>query len=159
MNKHDGHSENWSALPAEAVLRHFESSSTGLNDADAARRLAQYGPNGLPSAKQRSVLFRFLLQFHNVLIYVLLAASAVSAVLGQWVDTGVIIAVVLINAAIGLTLIVQALFTYAPWMQALFGTAGLGLIAWAHIVTAGVALFVIVEIEKAAFRYAGWRVA
>ena len=101
MNGPIGHQENWPALPADAALRRFESSTTGLSDEDAALRLAQYGRNRLPSAKRRSVLLRFLLQFHNVLIYVLIGASVVSAVLGQWVDTGVIIAVVVINAAIG----------------------------------------------------------
>lgn len=84
MNRPVNRQENWSALPAGAVLRRFESSITGLNDTDAARRLAQYGRNRLPSAKQRSVLLRFLLQFHNVLIYVRLAASIVTASLGQW---------------------------------------------------------------------------
>lgn len=96
-----GHGENWAALPADTVLRRFESSATGLSDEDAALRLVQYGRNRLPSAKRRSVLLRFLLQFHNVLIYVLIGASIVSAALGQWVDAGVIIAVVVINAAIG----------------------------------------------------------
>lgn len=44
---------------------------------------------------------RFLLQFHSVLIYVLLAAGAITALLGKWVDSGVIFGVVLINALIG----------------------------------------------------------
>ncbi|MGB6905835.1 MAG: HAD-IC family P-type ATPase, partial [Methyloceanibacter sp.] len=64
-------------------------------------RLIQYGLNRLPSAKASSVFLRFLRQFHNVLIYVLLAASLVTASLGHWVDTGVILAVVVINAFIG----------------------------------------------------------
>jgi potassium/sodium efflux P-type ATPase len=95
------HHENWSALPPEAVLRQFESSIAGLNDVEAGRRLIQYGLNRLPSAKASSVFLRFLRQFHNVLIYVLLAASLVTASLGHWVDTGVILAVVVINALIG----------------------------------------------------------
>jgi len=59
--------------------------------------------------------------------------------------------------AVGLVVIVQVLFTYAPWMQVLFGTTGLGFDTWAHLIAAGVALFVIVEIEKAVFRYVGRR--
>jgi len=93
--------DNWSAVPFEAVLQRFESSREGLTDAEAARRLAQYGPNRLPGGRRRSPLTRFLLQFHNVLIYVLIAASVVTAFLGHWVDTGVIVAVVVTNAIIG----------------------------------------------------------
>ncbi|KAF0096599.1 MAG: P-type HAD superfamily ATPase [Rhodospirillaceae bacterium] len=59
--------------------------------------------------------------------------------------------------AVGLVVIVQGLFTYAPWMQTLFGTTGLSLITWAHIVAASVALFVIVEVEKSVFRYIAQR--
>jgi magnesium-transporting ATPase (P-type) len=92
---------NWSAVPLETVLESFDSSSAGLSDEEAARRRAQYGPNRLPSAKRRTALVRFLLQFHNVLIYVLIAASGVTALLGHWVDTAAIIAVVVINAIIG----------------------------------------------------------
>ncbi len=101
MNRPDNHQDNWSDQPAEAALRRFDSSITGLSDDDAAQRLAQYGLNRLPSGRQRSAFLRFLTQFHNVLIYVLLGASIVTASLGQWVDAGVIIAVVVINAAIG----------------------------------------------------------
>ncbi|OGB20941.1 MAG: carbonate dehydratase [Burkholderiales bacterium RIFCSPLOWO2_02_FULL_57_36] len=63
--------------------------------------MARYGANTLPSPPKRSAVLRFLMQFHNVLIYVLLGAAAVTALLGHWVDTGVIIGVVLINAVIG----------------------------------------------------------
>ncbi len=73
----------------------------GLASAEAARRLAELGPNSLPEGRSRGPLLRFLAQFHNVLIYVLLAAAAVTALLQHWVDTAVIIAVVLANAMIG----------------------------------------------------------
>ncbi|MCI0599448.1 MAG: HAD-IC family P-type ATPase [Beijerinckiaceae bacterium] len=101
MNNPVEHQDNWSALTPETVLRRLGSSITGLSDIEAARRLAQYGLNRLPSAKRRSALLRLLLQFHNVLIYVLLAASVVTAFLSHLVDMGVILAVVAINAAIG----------------------------------------------------------
>lgn len=101
MNKPIHDQENWSCLSVDAALQHFQSSPAGLSGGEAERRLAQYGPNRLPSAKRRSALLRFLLQFHNVLIYVLLAASVITAFLGHWVDTGVILAVVVINAIIG----------------------------------------------------------
>jgi magnesium-transporting ATPase (P-type) len=76
MNNLVDQQDNWSALPPETVLQRLGSSVTGLSDDEAARRLVQYGLNRLPSAKQRSALLRLLLQFHNVLLYVLLAASA-----------------------------------------------------------------------------------
>jgi RND family efflux transporter MFP subunit len=92
---------DWAAVSFETALERLESSSAGLSDAEATRRLAQYGPNRLPSGRRRSALVRFALQFHNVLIYVLIAAAIVTALLGHWVDTAVIVAVVVINAIIG----------------------------------------------------------
>lgn len=88
-------------LPPQEALAAVDSSMQGLNHAEAARRLAQHGPNRLTPANRRGPLLRFLLQFHNVLIYVLLAAACVTALLAHWVDTGVIVGVVFINAVIG----------------------------------------------------------
>src|SRR2546429_10002871 len=88
MNYPVDQQDNWSALTPDTVLRRLGSSVTGLSYDEAARRLAQYGPNRLPSGKRRSALHRLLLQFHNVLLYVLLAASFGSAPLGHWVVTG-----------------------------------------------------------------------
>ncbi|WP_157016752.1 cation-transporting P-type ATPase [Mesorhizobium xinjiangense] len=87
--------------PVAACLVAVDSRTDGLTKAEAARRLAQHGPNRLPEARARGPLRRLLAQFHNVLIYVLLAAAVVTGVLQQWVDTGVILAVVLANAVIG----------------------------------------------------------
>ena len=67
----------------------------------AARRLAAHGPNRLPEVRAHGPLMRFLAQFHNVLIYVLMGAAVVTGALQHWVDTGVILAVVLANAVIG----------------------------------------------------------
>jgi magnesium-transporting ATPase (P-type) len=72
-----------------------------LAQTEAGRRLAEHGPNRLTPARPHSALMRFLVQFHNTLIYVLLGASVVTALLGHWVDTGVIVGVVVINALIG----------------------------------------------------------
>src|SRR5581483_7677409 len=83
------------------VLLAIGAAETGLASAEAARRLARYGPNRITVRRGRSPLQRFLSQFHNVLIYVLLAAALVTAALGQWVDTGVIVGVVVINAIVG----------------------------------------------------------
>jgi magnesium-transporting ATPase (P-type) len=92
----------WHAITSEEALRRLDTrAETGLAAEEAKQRLERYGPNRLPDAERESALIRFLKQFHNVLIYVLLAAAVVTALLGEWIDTGVIIAVVVINAVIG----------------------------------------------------------
>lgn len=92
---------NWHSSSEEQVLTKLEASVDGLSNSQAQSRQIRYGPNRLPEGKRRSVLARFFSHFHNLLIYVLLAAAAVTAVLGHWVDTGVILTVVIVNAAIG----------------------------------------------------------
>ncbi len=87
--------------PVEACLAALEARPEGLTPTEAARRLVIHGPNRLPETRTRGPFLRFLAQFHNVLIYVLLGAAVVTAALQHWVDSGVILAVVLANAAIG----------------------------------------------------------
>jgi calcium-translocating P-type ATPase len=89
------------AETADSCLAALDANAHGLAGDEAMRRFAQFGPNRLPEAKGRGPLRRFLAQFHNVLIYVLLVAALVTAALQHWVDTGVILAVVLANAVIG----------------------------------------------------------
>jgi P-type Ca2+ transporter type 2C len=97
MNKHP-----WHAKPVDDVLSALKSDSDkGLAADDATRRLEEYGRNEIPRGKQRTTLQRILAQFHNVLIYVLLVAAVITSLLGHWIDTWVILAVVIINAAIG----------------------------------------------------------
>ena len=91
----------WHAKPAADALAHFASDRKGLSEDEARQRLGRYGPNRLKPPERRGPLMRFLLQFHNVLIYVLFVSAAITAALGHWVDTGVIVGVVLINAVIG----------------------------------------------------------
>ena len=83
------------------VLQHFESSEAGLSSAEAEARFKRYGPNKLTLRRGRSPLQRLLQQFHNLLIYLLLGAAAITALLQHWVDTGVIVGVVVVNALIG----------------------------------------------------------
>ncbi|MCB1706317.1 MAG: cation-transporting P-type ATPase [Halioglobus sp.] len=92
---------HWHQLSAEETLELLASSPAGLNRADVNARLEKHGRNRLPQAARRNPLVRFLLHFHNVLIYVLIGSALVTAVLGHWVDTGVILAVVIANAVIG----------------------------------------------------------
>ena len=94
-------SDNWHALDADSVLQELRTSGGGLGSVDAAERLKIHGANRLPEKAKRGVFVRFLLHFHNILIYVLLGAAVITVALGHVVDTFVILAVVLANAAIG----------------------------------------------------------
>ena len=89
------------ASPAADCLANLAATPDGLTAPEAARRLAEHGPNRLPDVRARGPVVRFLRQFHNVLIYVLIGAAVVTGALQHWVDTGVILAVVLANAVIG----------------------------------------------------------
>ncbi len=89
------------SLDSEEVLRTLESSVDGLSLQQAEQRLQQYGANRLQPTKKKGPLLRFLQQFHNVLIYVLLGSGVVTSLLGHWVDSGVIFGVVIVNAIIG----------------------------------------------------------
>ncbi|MEW6354068.1 MAG: cation-transporting P-type ATPase [Pseudomonadota bacterium] len=89
------------ALDAREALQHLRSGERGLSSAEAQARVRRYGPNQITTRRERSPLQRFLQQFHNLLIYLLLAAALITALLQHWVDSGVILGVVLINAVIG----------------------------------------------------------
>ena len=73
----------------------------GLSPAEAADRLALVGPNLLPEPKRTPAWLRFLSHFNDTLIYILLGAAAIKAVMGDWLDFWVIMAVAVINAVIG----------------------------------------------------------
>ncbi|MEX1142060.1 MAG: HAD-IC family P-type ATPase [Thermoleophilaceae bacterium] len=73
----------------------------GLTQDEARLRLERLGPNELPEQRRPGPLLRFAFQFHHPLIYILLAASAITLAIGEVVDSGVIFAVVLVNAAVG----------------------------------------------------------
>jgi magnesium-transporting ATPase (P-type) len=91
----------WHSEPPEAALALCQSSTQGLSADEAARRLAADGPNRLPAPKPRSLFARVFAQFNNLLIYVLLASALVTVLLRHVLDAVVILAVVLINGAIG----------------------------------------------------------
>jgi magnesium-transporting ATPase (P-type) len=84
-----------------AVLAELQTAPDGLSQAEAQKRLDDHGPNRLPEPPRRSALVRFLLQFHNILIYVLLGSAVITAAMNHLVDTVVILAVVIANAIIG----------------------------------------------------------
>ncbi len=90
------------AIPVDEVVDLLGSDQHhGLEEAVAVNRLARDGANTLPAAHGDSLLRRVLLQFHNPLIYVLLAAALTTLLLGEYVDASVIMGVVLVNAMVG----------------------------------------------------------
>ena len=91
----------WHALGPDAVLKEVESQVEGLSHNEAKRRLQIYGANRLRPPQKQTSWRRLIAQFQNILIYVLLGSAGVTAFLGHWVDTSVILGVVIINAVIG----------------------------------------------------------
>jgi magnesium-transporting ATPase (P-type) len=92
---------HWHTLDVQAMLDKLGSSAAGLTPSEAKDRLEQFGPNRLRPPQRYSPLICLLLQFHNILIYILLVAGLAAALLQHWIDTGVILGVVVINALIG----------------------------------------------------------
>lgn len=91
----------WHALGTDDALSASESTPDGLSDIDARHRLERWGANVLAGQKKRGPLRRLLAQFHNVLLYLMLVAAAITALLGEWIDTGVLLTAVLVNVIIG----------------------------------------------------------
>ena len=91
----------WHASETSTVFQRLSSRDEGLNPSEVEQRLAQYGPNRLNPPVARSTLARFVEQFQNVLIYVLLVAGVLTTGMGHFIDSGVIFGVVIINAIIG----------------------------------------------------------
>jgi magnesium-transporting ATPase (P-type) len=92
----------WHAVPAAEAAREAACDPRrGLSPAEAAARLARFGPNIITARKGRPWWVRFLLQFHVPLIYILLAAAVVTFILRDYLDSGVILGVVVVNAIIG----------------------------------------------------------
>ena len=93
---------SWHALAAtEALTALGTDQQTGLNPAEVLRRQEAYGPNLVTAKGGTPPWLRFLLQFNQPLVYILLAAGVITAFLGEWVDSSVIFCVVVINAIIG----------------------------------------------------------
>ena len=91
---------HWHHLPASEVMQLLETNSElGLDRFAVNHRQEQFGPNQLTPRKGRSPWMRFLLQFHNPLIYILLAAGGIKLAMGGFVDAAVILGVVMINAS------------------------------------------------------------
>ncbi|MEW6567808.1 MAG: cation-translocating P-type ATPase [Chloroflexota bacterium] len=95
-------SDTWHAREAEDVFRSLGTSpQQGLSSSEAARRLEAHGPNELAEAP-RPTFWRMLLeQFSSFIVVILIIASLLSAVLGDYVEAGAILAIVVLNAVLG----------------------------------------------------------
>ena len=92
----------WHALATSDVVRQLSTDpQQGLDAAEATKRLQKYGPNRLPEGKKRGAFTRFLAQFNNILVYVLLAAGFTKLMLNLWVDAAIIFGVVILNSLLG----------------------------------------------------------
>ncbi|MDD5008585.1 MAG: HAD-IC family P-type ATPase [Syntrophorhabdaceae bacterium] len=91
----------WHQLETDEVLRECNTRLEGLTPTEVEGRQKQYGPNRLPETEDVSKLRLLLHQFTSPLIYILLVAAIVTALLKEYIDTGVIVAVVILNAIVG----------------------------------------------------------
>ena len=92
----------WHVLSLETVKDRLKTDMTrGLTQSEATRRLAQYGPNILAQAAERSTLAIFLAQFRSLIVALLVAATAIAFAMGDNIEAVAILVVIIINAAIG----------------------------------------------------------
>jgi P-type Ca2+ transporter type 2C len=92
---------NYYTTPKDQLLADLKANMAGLDDAAAAKRLAEYGENALLEEKHKSAFLVFLEQFKDLLVIILIAAALISAFTGDAKSTIVIIAVLILNAILG----------------------------------------------------------
>jgi P-type Ca2+ transporter type 2C len=101
-SQRDAPADNWHALSVEQLFKELSTpSSDGLSSAEAARRLQQYGPNQLEESPGQTFWQMLFDQFKDFVVMLLVLASIVSALLGDYIEAGVILAIVVLNAALG----------------------------------------------------------
>ncbi len=94
--------KHWHHLPQEEVLDLLDTNpDKGLDRFETEERQQNFGSNALTQRKAQGPILRFLLQFHQALVYILLVAVIIKLFLGAWVDAGAIFGVVLLNSIIG----------------------------------------------------------
>jgi len=94
--------DSWHALRVEDILEKLSSSTSGgLSQDEAERRLAEFGPNELAEAEPVTFLEMLKEQFTNFVVIMLIVAALISALLGEYLEAGAIMAIVLLNATLG----------------------------------------------------------
>ncbi len=94
--------QEWHALTADDVLKHLEVHNEGLTTTEAEKRLAHYGPNQLQEAPRPGFLAMLWDQLNNFVVILLIIASVISALLGDYVEAAAIMAIVVLNAVLGI---------------------------------------------------------
>jgi len=104
---------DWHSLPAQAVLEHLKVHESGLTSAEAAERLAQYGPNQLTEKPRPGFLKMLWDQINSFVVWLLIVAAIISGLIGwneyrhtgetiEFIETGAILAIVILNATLGI---------------------------------------------------------
>jgi Ca2+-transporting ATPase len=96
------HEHEWHALETKAVLDHLKVEGNGLTSEEAKRRLEQFGPNQLQEAPRPTFLQMLWEQLNNFVVILLIVASLISALLGDYVEAAAIMAIVVLNAILGI---------------------------------------------------------
>jgi Ca2+-transporting ATPase len=95
-------SHNWHALSAHEVMDHLKVQENGLTTDEVVERTAHYGLNQLVEGKRVTFLEMLWSQFNNFIVILLIIASLISALLGEWIDASAIMAIVILNAILGI---------------------------------------------------------
>jgi Ca2+-transporting ATPase len=96
-----GEGMNWHQKDIEVILDELHSYRTGLSADEVRKRLEEFGPNVIREEKKKGLLMMFLDQFRDFMILVLIAAAAISGVVGEFSDSIAIIVIVIVNAVLG----------------------------------------------------------
>jgi len=102
MTQEETKEHEWYALKAEEVLKHLEVRNEGLSSAEVEKRLAHYGPNQLKEAPRPGFLALLWGQLNNFVVILLIVASVISALLGDYVEAAAIMAIVVLNSVLGI---------------------------------------------------------
>lgn len=92
---------NWHVLELEEIYSSLATGENGLTEEEAEKRLIEHGKNMLSEKKKKTLLGRFFYQFKDVMVLVLLVAAIIAGAFGEWADSLIILAIVIINAIIG----------------------------------------------------------
>ena len=94
--------QEWHALKAEEVLKHLEVKNEGLSSEEVEKRLQHYGPNQLKEAPRPGFLALLWGQLNNFVVILLIVASVISALRGDYVEAAAIMAIVVLNSVLGI---------------------------------------------------------
>jgi len=92
---------NWHLLPISEISQLLNTSPSGIDNISAAQRLEEYGKNQITDKKKKTVFRMLLHQLSDFMILILIAAAVISGIIGDVTDTVIILAIIMLNAAVG----------------------------------------------------------